>query len=62
VFRRNTEAIKGRCIMTNFPHYILKCIKCPVDLATAVEERNISQLDIKLQERKLNMFSEENFD
>jgi hypothetical protein len=30
--------------------------KCPVDLATAVEERNISQLDIKLQERRLNMF------
>jgi hypothetical protein len=28
-----------------------------VDLATAVEERNISQLDIKLQERRLNMFS-----
>jgi hypothetical protein len=27
----------------------------PVDLATAVEERNISQLDIKLQERRLNM-------
>jgi hypothetical protein len=26
-----------------------------VDLATAVEERNISQLDIKLQERRLNM-------
>jgi hypothetical protein len=24
--------------------------------ATAVEERNISQLDIKLQERRLNMF------
>jgi hypothetical protein len=24
-------------------------IKCPVDLTTAVEERNISQLDIKLQ-------------
>jgi hypothetical protein len=49
-------AIKGRCIRTNFHHYILKCIKCPVDLTTAVEERNISQLDIKLQERKLNMF------
>ena len=29
--------------------------KCPVDLATAVEERNISQLDIKLQVRRLNM-------
>jgi hypothetical protein len=27
-----------------------------IELATAVEERNISQLDIKLQERKLNMF------
>jgi hypothetical protein len=27
-----------------------------VDLTTAVEERNISQLDIKLQERRLNMF------
>jgi hypothetical protein len=27
-----------------------------VNLATAVEERNISQLDIKLQERRLNMF------
>jgi hypothetical protein len=27
-----------------------------VDLTTAVEERNISQLDIKLQERILNMF------
>jgi hypothetical protein len=52
----DTEAITGRCIMTNFHHYILKCIKCPVDLATAVEERNISQLDIKLQERRLNMF------
>ena len=50
----DTEAIKGRCIRTNFHHYILKCIKCPVDLATAVEERNISQLDIKLQERRLN--------
>jgi hypothetical protein len=24
--------------------------------ATAVEERNISQLDVKLQERRLNMF------
>jgi hypothetical protein len=43
-------------IRTNFHHYILKCSKCPVDLATAVEERNISQLDIKLQERRLNMF------
>jgi hypothetical protein len=52
----DTEVIKGRCIRTNFHHYILKCIKCPVDLATAVEERNISQLDIKLQERRLNMF------
>jgi hypothetical protein len=52
----DTEAIKGRCISlirTNFHQYILKC---PVDLATAVEERNISQLDIKLQERRLNMF------
>jgi hypothetical protein len=39
-------------IRTNFHHYILKCIKCPVNLATAVEERNISQLDIKLQERR----------
>ena len=39
----DTEAIKGGCIR----HYILKCIKCSVDLATAVEERNISQLDIK---------------
>jgi hypothetical protein len=52
----DTEAIKGGCIRTNFHHYILICIKCPVDLATAVEERNISQLDIKLQERRLNMF------
>jgi hypothetical protein len=26
-----------------------------VDLATAVEEGNISQLDIKLQERRLNI-------
>ena len=51
----DTEVIKGRCIRTNFHHYILKCIKCPVDLATTVEERNISQLDIKLQERRLNM-------
>jgi hypothetical protein len=50
----DTEAIKGRCIRTNIHHYILKCIKCSVDLATAVEERNISQLDIKLQERRLN--------
>jgi len=25
----DTEAIKGRCIRTNFYHYILKCIKCP---------------------------------
>ena len=25
----DTEAIKGRCIRTNFLHYILKCIKCP---------------------------------
>ena len=24
----DTEAIKGRCIRTNFHHYILKCIKC----------------------------------
>jgi hypothetical protein len=40
---------------TNFHHYIRKCIKCPVDLATAVEERNISQLNIKLQERRLNI-------
>jgi hypothetical protein len=47
----DTEAIKGRCIRTNFHHYILKCIKCLVDLATAVEAKNISQLDIKLQER-----------
>ena len=53
----DTEAIKGRCIRTNFHHYILKCIKCPADLTTAVEERNISQLDIKLQERRLYMFS-----
>jgi hypothetical protein len=30
--------------------------KCPVDFATAVEERNISQLDIKLRERRLKMF------
>jgi hypothetical protein len=52
----DTEASKGRCSRTNFHHYILKCIKCSVDLATAVEERNISQLDIKLQERRLNMF------
>jgi hypothetical protein len=52
----DTEAIKGRCIRINFHNYILKCIKCSVDLATAVEERNISQLDIKLQERRLNMF------
>jgi hypothetical protein len=52
----DTEAINGRCIRTNFHHYILKCIKFPVNLATAVEERNISQLDIKLQERRLNMF------
>jgi hypothetical protein len=51
----NTEAIKGRCIRTNFHHYILKCIKCPVDFATAVEERNISQLDIKLQGRTLDL-------
>ena len=29
--------------------------KCPVDLATAVEEIYISQLDIKLQVRRLNM-------
>ena len=35
----------------------LNASKCPVDLATAVEERNISQLDIKLQERRLYMFS-----
>ena len=27
-----------------------------VDLTTAVEERNVSQLDIKLQERRLNMY------
>jgi hypothetical protein len=52
----DTEAIKGRCIRTNFHQYILKCIKCPVDLATAVEERNISQLDIKLQERRLKLW------
>ena len=54
----DTEAITGRGIRTNFHNYILKCIKCSVDLATAVEERNrnISQLDIKLQERRLNMF------
>jgi hypothetical protein len=32
--------------------FLIKCIKCSVDLATAVEERNISQLDIKLQERR----------
>ena len=38
----DTEAIKGKFIRTNFHHYILKCIKCSVDLATAVEERNIS--------------------
>jgi hypothetical protein len=52
----DTEAIKGRCIRTNLHLYILKCIKCSVDLATAVEERNISQLDIKLQERSLICF------
>ena len=52
----DTETIKGRCIRTNFHHYIVKCIKCSVDPATAVEERNISQLDVKLQERRLNMF------
>jgi hypothetical protein len=52
----DTKAIKDRCIRTNFHHYILKCIKCSVDLATAVEERHTSQLDIKLQERRLNMF------
>jgi hypothetical protein len=54
VHHPDTEAIKGRCIRANF-HHILKCIKCPVDLATAVEEGNISQLDIKLQERRLNI-------
>jgi hypothetical protein len=52
----DTETIKGRCIRANFHHYILKYIKCSVDLATALEERNISQLDIKLQGRRLNMF------
>jgi hypothetical protein len=33
----DTEAIKGRCIRTNLHHYILKCIKCSVDLATATD-------------------------
>ena len=43
---------------TMYQHWInvlLLTGKCPVDLATAVEERNISQLDIKLQVRRLNM-------
>ena len=55
-FSLDKTLIKGRCIRTNFHYYILKCIKCPVDLATAVEERNISQLDTKLQERRLNIY------
>jgi hypothetical protein len=36
----DTEAIKGRCIRTNFHHYILKCTKCSVNLATTFKQNS----------------------